>query len=62
MMVVNIVMMKIIFLSGAIVVKNERLKKTSIKEELMLITWYPSRYCDWFMLEDEKKETEKLWA
>ena len=37
-------------------------QKASIKEELMPIAWDPSRYWDWCMSEDEKKETEKLWA
>ena len=37
-------------------------QKASIKEELLPIVWHPSRYWDWCMSEDEKKETEKLWA
>ena len=37
-------------------------QKASIKEELLLIFWHPSRYLDGCMSEDEKKETEKLWA
>ena len=37
-------------------------QKASIKEELMPIAWHPSRYWDWCMSEDEKRETEKLWA
>ena len=32
------------------------------KKELMPIARHPSRYWDWYMSEDEKKETEKLWA
>ena len=35
-------------------------QKTKIKEELMSIAWHPSRWWDWCMSEDEKKETEKL--
>ena len=27
----------------------------------MPIAWHPSRYWDWCMSEDEKKETEKLF-
>ena len=42
--------------------KKRKAQKTSIKEELLPITWHPSRYWDWCMSEDEKKETEKLWA
>ena len=42
--------------------KKRKAQKASIKEELMPIAWHPSRYWDWCMSEDEKKETEKLWA
>ena len=42
--------------------QKRKAQKASIKEELMPITWHPSRYWDWCMIEDEKKETEKLWA
>ena len=42
--------------------KKRRAQKASIKEELSPIAWHPSRYWDWCMSEDEKKETEKLWA
>ena len=55
-------MMNIIFLGGMKVIKNERLKKASIKEELMPIAWHPSRWWDWCMSEDEKRDTEALWA
>ena len=44
------------------VYQKRKAKKASIKEELMPIAWHPSRYWDWCMSEDEKKETEKLWA
>ena len=40
--------------------KTCKAQKTSIKEELLLIAWHPSRYWDWCMSEDEKQETEKL--
>ena len=40
--------------------KNRMFQKASIKEELLPIAWNPSRYWDWCMSEDEKKETEKL--
>ena len=42
--------------------KKRKAQKASIKEEILPIAWHPSRYWDWCMLEDEKKETEKLWA
>ena len=49
-------MMKINFLNGTMVIKNVRLN-----EELLPIAWHPSRYWDWCVPEDDKKETEKLW-
>ena len=36
-------------------------QKAKIKEELLPIAWHPSRWWDWCMPRDEKKETEKLW-
>ena len=42
--------------------KKRKAQKASIKEELLPITWHPSRYWGWCMPEDEKKEIEKLWA
>ena len=42
--------------------KKRKAQKASIKKELMPIAWHPSRYWDWSMSEDEKKEAEKLWA
>ena len=36
-------------------------QKASIKKELAPIAWHPSRYWDWCMPRDEKKEIEKLW-
>ena len=49
-------MMKINLLNGTMVIKNVRLN-----EELLPIAWHPSRYWDWCVPEDDKKETEKLW-
>ena len=37
-------------------------QKAKIKEELMPIPWDPSRWWDWCILEDEKKEAEELWT
>ena len=37
-------------------------QKAQIKDELMSIAWHPSRFWDWCVPEDEKKETDKLWA
>ena len=37
-------------------------QKAQIKEELIAIACYPSKWWDWCMSEEGKKETEKLWA
>ena len=42
--------------------KKQKIQKASIKEELALIAWHPSRYWDSCMSEDEKQDTEALWA
>ena len=42
--------------------KKREAKKAQIKKELMPIAWHPSRWWDWCVLEDERKETELLWA
>ena len=58
-------MMKKNVLSGAMIIKNEKLKKAqkgSIKKELLPVVWHPSRWWDWCDSEGEKKETEKIWA
>ena len=41
--------------------KKRKSQKAKIKEELMLITWRPSRWWDWLIPEDEKQETEKIF-
>ena len=41
--------------------QKRKAQKVSIKEELMPIAWHPSRWWDWCVPEDKKKETEKLW-
>ena len=40
--------------------KKCKSQKVKIKEELLPIAWYPSRYWDWCMSEDEKKMIEAL--
>ena len=35
--------------------------KSLNKRRDMPIAWHPSRWWNWSMSEDEKKETEKLW-
>ena len=42
--------------------KKREAHKVSIKEELLPIAWHPSRYWDWCMSEDEKRDTEALWT
>ena len=42
--------------------KKLKVRRASIKEELLPIAWHPSRHWDWCMSEEEKKDTEKLWA
>ena len=41
--------------------KNRKAQKVSIKEELLPITWHPSRWWNWCIPDDDKKETEKLF-
>ena len=43
------------------VYQKREAQKASVKEELMPIAWNPSRWWDWCVPEDEKKETEKSW-
>ena len=40
--------------------KNRKTQKAKIEEELMRTACHPSRWWDWCMPEDEKKQTEKL--
>ena len=64
MLTVNIIIMmmvKTIFFKWYDSYKKRKAEKSSIKEELLTIAWHPSRYWDWCMSEEEKKETEKLW-
>ena len=44
------------------VIKNAGAHKAQIKEELPSTALNPSRWWDWCMSEEEKKETEKLWG
>ena len=41
--------------------KKRKTQKASIKDELMPIAWHPSRWWNWCMPGDDKKEIEKLW-
>ena len=40
--------------------EKRKAQKAKIKENLLSIAWHPSRWWDWCVPEDEKKETEKL--
>ena len=42
--------------------KKRKAQKVSIKEELLPIAWHPSRWWDWCVSEDEKRDTEALWT
>ena len=42
--------------------QKHKAQKAQIRKWLMPIPWHPSRWWDWCVPEDEKKETEKLWA
>ena len=41
--------------------KKRKTQEASIKEELMPSAWHPSRWWDWCVPEDEKKETENFF-
>ena len=41
--------------------QKRKAHKTQIKKELMRIAWHISRWWDWCVPQDEKKDTEKLW-
>ena len=41
--------------------EKRKAQKAQIKEGPLPIAWHQSRYWDWCMSEDEKKETEKLF-
>ena len=41
--------------------RKRKEQKARIKEDLMPIAWHPSRYWDWCLSEDEKREKEKLF-
>ena len=41
--------------------QKRKAQKAKIKEELLLIACHPSRWWNWCVPEDEKKETEQLW-
>ena len=46
-------------LSGTMM-QERKAQKAQIKEELIPVPWHPSRWWDWCVPNDEKKESEKL--
>ena len=42
--------------------KKWKAQKVQIKKELMRVAWHPSRWWNWCVPEDGKKETEKFLA
>ena len=42
--------------------KKRKGRKAKIKEELIPVSWHPSRWSDWCISEDEKRDTEALRA
>ena len=42
--------------------QKRKAQKAQIQKQLMSIAWHPSIYWDWCMSEDQKQETERLWA
>ena len=38
--------------------KKRKAQKAQTKKDLIPIAWHPSRWWDWFVAKDEKKETE----
>ena len=42
--------------------QKHKVQKAQIKKELMPVAWHQSRWWDWCVPQDEKKETEKLWG
>ena len=41
--------------------QKRKSQKVKIKKKLIPIAWHPSRWWNWCVPEDEKKETEKMW-
>ena len=41
--------------------QKRKAQKAKIKDELVTIAWHSSRWWDWCIPENKKKEAEKLW-
>ena len=42
--------------------KKQKAQRANIKKDLMPTAWHPSKWWDWCVTEDEKKETEKNFS
>ena len=42
--------------------KKQKAQKASIKDELLPIAWHPSRWWNWCIPKDEKRETENFFS
>ena len=42
--------------------KKRKTQKAKIKEELIPIAWHPSRWWDWCMSEDEKRDRKNFFT
>ena len=42
--------------------KKQKAQRANIKKDLMPTAWHPSKWWDWCVTEDEKKETEKIFS
>ena len=50
------------FLSWHIEFEKIKAFKKELNKELMLIVWYPTRWCNFCVSEDEKKEIEPIFT
>ena len=57
--------LRLLFLSdfyfGISNLKNAKHLKKDISEELMLVAWYPNKWWDWCISEDEKKKIDPMF-
>ena len=50
------------FWFGILILKKYKALKKDIIEELMLVAWYPKRWWNFCMSEDEEKEREPIFT
>ena len=68
-MTVNTVMMKMMMMMMKKIIfkwyegyKKRKAQESSIKDGLLPFACHPSRWWGWCVPEDEKRDTEELWA